>query len=1052
MLAYHVYNQSLIWPLDPWYEAWSRIGSSRRDNTLAHAHELAAGQSHLRGPGSTRGWPSTPGLDPVIADYRQVRPWAGCVMNDGVDHRYFSAHDEIVGAVASIQVCEYSDNVQGRPTSPQLLEPVINPTAGLDAADRVYTFEGATGSIDGEPPAWSLMGIVLERAVEADGYDIHIAYRGSQSGDAYRAAYQGLVLEEGNPDWVTDMEIRKMVDDHRFSTVGSMVLGFRDSVLSSFGTLVECLVDIAERRGSAPRAIHIGGHSLGGALAVQLAAALTVGNLAKTLPEPLREWPWPELELRTFGSPKAGDGAFADNFDDVVSARRIWVDGDPITEFPLNQHIGTPVPLQSGLSGTINHEPFVIRQSMVESITWNHPDAEHPSWLDHEPWQAFENLGQVLLAAEANGESLTALFNGEPSPHIDLFVELAGRVVATASSYRIPFTKPRRERERRQRQLHNLFATRVDSLDALSVHLKKFRGVQPTSEIENHLRRVYMLREASRNGWTTNQLLDDAYLARTLGTFRHPMPTDGDAERTVSIALGPPPNQRDIARVNALIWMRQKHHETVNDGSVDGFRRRVPPTSGMPHLVRACGFFPGLEWLPKELLVPTTIPDEAQLVTGYKAKYYGLGKLGWDLYARSPIRPEVPWRPEYEWNAAFPGTGDGWEHPTSDETYTRLRLQGPNPFMLQQTDDGFELDFSELFDGVFPPIRATFDLVDDTLAPRDITIGTFVHRPGDPTWDRAKRVVNAADIRSIPFVRHLLDVHFIVGQAFAVSAYSLPTWHKLRPFMHFFSFGTIQVNDFAYRAFFTPSSYFIASGFMTGEAAASLFANRVAAFDLDEWIVPKDIAKRGIGNIPRHPYVEDAQLIWPEFMALVERHLDELGLDDDVIAADPDLQIWYLTLAKMIPNMSAADVPLDRQRLVELCAAFLYNNVVHEICGDMSPILGSNDPDDKAVVNLDKLAAAIGDGSLTTPLPAPSMADVFLMDQASYTSRFNVGGNKISDINASRWVDDPKLADAIVDLQTTLVRLEAQLVAHNDARAVRYSRMLPENWEASISF
>ena len=418
-----------------------------------------------------------------------------------------------------------------------------------------------------------------------------------------------------------------------------------------------------------------------------------------------------------------------------------------------------------------------------------------------------------------------------------------------------------------------------------------------------------------------------------------------------------------------------------------------------------------------------------------------------------PIRCSVTaLRSSYEWNKAFPATRDGWADPTSDETFVRLRLQGPNPFMLKRTSTGFELDFSQILDGVLPPICARFDLEPHGLVPRDITIGAFTHRPGDPTWDNAKRVVNAADIRCIPFARHLLDVHFIVGAAFALSAYSLPTWHRLRPFMNFFSYGTLQVNDFAYQAFFVPSSYFIASGFITGEAAHNLFKNRVANFTLEEWIPPRDITTRGIDQIPEHPYVRDSLSIWAEFQSIVSCYLDELGYDDNSIAADNHLQAWYLTLSGLIPNTDPQASPLSRDRLVELCCAFLYNNVVHEICGDMSPILGSLDPDDKAIINLQKLIETIGSGRLDRPLPAPTMADVFLMDQATHASQFNVGGNNLLNITASRYIDDPKLDRAVADLQVALRKLEAQLVERNHSRDVSFSRMLPSYWEASISF
>lgn len=1047
-----MYNQTLIWKLDPWYEAWSRIGSSRRDNVLSITHERVAGRTELRGPGSTRSWSHNTALDPVITDYGLVKPWQGCVVNDGVDHRYFCAHPSMTDSIRDITVCQYTNTVADRPTKPEMGRPIRNPDAKAGANDRLYAFEGATGSIDDLPPAWSLLGIALTRHAADGGYDVHIAYRGSQSGDAYRAAYEGLVLEAGNPDWVTDMEIRKLVTDHRFSTVGKVVRGIRDSVVTSFGSLLECLEDVATTNGQPPRKIHITGHSLGGALATQLAAALTVGNLADALPDALRSWPWADLELRTFGAPKSGDHEFAAHFDATTTARRIWVDGDPIPEFPLNSHVGHAVELGSGFSGTMNHEPFVIRQAMVTSVAWHRPSDLDAPWTRHEPWGAFDSLGDALLAAEANGDEIDTLFEADHTPYTDLFVEIAAAVIESPSSYRSPWTKPRLELRRRARALERAFASPVDSLDGLRRQLRNFRGLQPGSSIEDHLRRIYVIRAAARNGWTATDLLDDEHIAKLLGTHRRPRPTADDSSRYVELAAGPPPNKHDIARVNGIIWMRQKHHEVVNKGSVKNFRRRVPPTSGMPHLVRACSHYPGLDWLPKELMVPRTIPEEAKLATGYKAMYYGLGKLGWGVYARSPIRPEVPWDPSYEWNDAFPETGDGWEHPSSDETFVRLRTQGPNPFMLRKVDDGFELDFSDLFDGVLPPIVARFDLVEGQLVSREISVGPVVHRPGDITWDRAKRAVNAADIRSIPFIRHLLEVHFIVGQAFAVSAYNLPTWHALRPFMHFFSFGTIQVNDFAYQAFFEPSSYFVASGFINEAAAASMFKNRVATFDLDEWIVPKDIENRGLEAISGHPYVADAQLIWPELVGLVERHLDDIGFTSATIASDNDLQAWYLTLAKMLPNTDAQAIKLDRTRLVELLSAFLYNNVVHEVCGDMSPILGSEDPEDKAVINLERLAESIADGTLSTPLRAPSMADVFLMEQASYTSRFNVGGNKILDITADRWVDDPKLSAAIIDLQSTLRRLEAELIERNDGRDVRFSRLLPSNWEASVSF
>ncbi len=519
---------------------------------------------------------------------------------------------------------------------------------------------------------------------------------------------------------------------------------------------------------------------------------------------------------------------------------------------------------------------------------------------------------------------------------------------------------------------------------------------------------------------------------------------------------GAAPSRLDQLKIRSVVWMRRRNQDTVDQGDVDGFRRRRMPTSGMPELVRAGVKHPHMSWVPEELMVADEIPPEVRLPVGYKVKYYLFAKTGFKLYNRMPIQADVLWRPDFEWNREFPPTRDGWQHPTQDHTFARLRLQGPNPWLLRRTGDGerptFEVDYSPYFDGVLPPIVARFAVVDDEFVASDITVGPHTHRPGDPTWDQAKRVANAADARYVAFGRHFLETHLVVGQAFALAAFSLPVWHDLRPFMQFFTYGTLDVNSTAYAALVTDGSYFVESGFISTDAAARLFDAATERFDLGQWTDPiGDIERRGLSAIPGHPYVEDAQTVWPAFVEVVERHLDDLGLDDATILADKDLQGWYLTLLKILPNADWEGA-LRRPRLVELCTALLWNNVIHEVAGDLSPLLGSEDPLDKATVNLSKLGAAIADGDLTTPIEPPTMAEVFLADQASFVSRFNVGGNNILAVNAARVVDDPKLREAIEDLQAELGALQKELVDRNAAREVRFHRMLPRHWEASISY
>lgn len=1058
VLAYHSYNQTLIWPLDPWYERWSRPGSSRRDNMLAAVHCAAVGLEALRGPGSVRaGWGHDAALDPVLADYRQMRPWCPSVTHDGEAYKLFTGDPDTLRSIDEVVVVEHAaEPVAGAArAAPRVAVRIPNPAAAPDARSRIHAFEGGTGAIEGRPGAWGVLGIVVDCERDDGGHDVEIVFRGSQSGNAYRAAYLGFVREGGNPDWVTDMELVKRVADPTFSPVGSVVTGFRDSVVSAMPTLARCLELVEETRGGPPTTIHVSGHSLGGALATQFAAGATVGRLPERHLPGVAHWPWSTTTLTSFGAPKVGDDAFAAHVDQHLTADRVWVAGDPITRFPTNAHVGRPVELASDATGTETHEPSVIRASLVREM------GAARSVVPTDPWRSIGTLGDVLRTAADEGVELDALFATSFVEWCDLSARLAGDVVADRSSYRVPWTKTRRELQGRRRRLLGVFDGPTRSLDELESRVGALVGVQPDSDVELHLQHVLIIREAKTHGWSTATLLSRPVLAAALDGR-----TAAASQRARALAAGSTVSQRDRTAIERIIALRLRHHEVVDGGRVRGFRRRHVPTSGMPALRRSCEHHPGLPWLPTDLVVPDRVPPEGTLPKAYVAAYYGTSKLCWNLYHRRPIDPTVEWDPAAPWNHAFPPTADGWEDPTSDDTYVRLRLQGPNPFALRRSattpldDVGrpvYEVDHSADLAGVLPPTVARFaDDHDRGLVPLDITIGGHEHRPGDPAWDDAKRVVNAADARLAVLGRHLLDVHFIVGQSFALAAFRLPSWHRLRPFMQFFTYGTLTVNDMAYRALLAPSSYFIGSGFFSVTDARHLFRNRTASFDLDDWIVPRDLERRGLDGLRgRHPYADDASLVWPAFVEVVSGHLDDLRLDDEAIAADADLQGWYSTLTDILPGTSPAstgDTSLDRARLEELCTALLWNNVVHEVCGDFSPILGSEDPADKTVVDLAALRRRIDGGTLTGPATPPGMASCFLIDQASWVSRFNVGGNNMMEINAARWVDDPKLRIGIERFQSTLRDLDDEIDHRNRGRAVRYGRMLPRNWEASISF
>ena len=110
------------------------------------------------------------------------------------------------------------------------------------------------------------------------------------------------------------------------------------------------------------------------------------------------------------------------------------------------------------------------------------------------------------------------------------------------------------------------------------------------------------------------------------------------------------------------------------------------PTSPAPRSVPAARKYTDIGWLPASLLVPERLPPEAHLPLRYKVPYYAVGKLGWLLYGRAPVDPALPWSPDSRWTALFDSSVPAWGPPAADETFVRLRLQGPNPFMLTKVE------------------------------------------------------------------------------------------------------------------------------------------------------------------------------------------------------------------------------------------------------------------------------------------------------------------------------------------------------------------------------
>jgi hypothetical protein len=320
ILAYQLYHQTVIWALDPWYEVLARGGTSRREHFMAGTHEYAkklpdrtddlyAGPAHVGALGV-----SNAKLDPVLSNYMHIRPRDPALTGDGAVYMALQAPPYIVQRIRKASVAYYSGPWQAEwPHGPTTIREVIDYGSG---DDELIAFEGGTGVVDKTEAAYSLLGYVLKRTRADGGWDAHIAFRGSRSGNAVRAALEALE-HGGNADWVSDMA-GHLIEDPYYN--GAVSTGFGAALKRCMGTIRAALLKLDQKYG-APKSIQITGHSLGAALASLCASALLQGIPGAQLSKELDGWNFSKLRGYFNALPPAATQKYAENLLKLAPGR-----------------------------------------------------------------------------------------------------------------------------------------------------------------------------------------------------------------------------------------------------------------------------------------------------------------------------------------------------------------------------------------------------------------------------------------------------------------------------------------------------------------------------------------------------------------------------------------------------------------------------------------------------------------------------------------------------------------------------------------------------------
>jgi hypothetical protein len=460
ILSYQLHAQTLIWPMDPYYEeliyyAEGELTERRSKFMEAVRHKFVNPYTNevvpllhiYRGTGrlqaAGQGWYKNDLLEPIISDYCRIYPWRPSFTRPRKNKEpwiLYSTPKIITDRIDQVRMIRYSqargpNHPQGPlidgggvqpPIHAQRPANVITPTA---ATDWLYCFEGGTGAIEGADgdrkyPLWSMMGFVLARRTLDNHnnllfYDLYIVFRGSRSG-ALRPEQAG-VHEQGAPDWVTDFDSMgtKQISAREISLSGKLNRGFATSFKTMLPTIMTCLTDIHTRAQQAPRNIYVTGHSLGGALACNFTSAIKLGlyqpNIANTqLPQLLINWPWAGMKLVTFGSPTVGNKDFCQSFNMAIqNSLRIYLTADFIVTGGVN-HVGFGYGILAAKLPTTGHDPRIIRRYLIEDLIKRKGQPALANVPAHtgekelnEPWKTFHSCEEVLNHLGAIQQNIT---------------------------------------------------------------------------------------------------------------------------------------------------------------------------------------------------------------------------------------------------------------------------------------------------------------------------------------------------------------------------------------------------------------------------------------------------------------------------------------------------------------------------------------------------------------------------------------------------------------------------------------------------------------------
>jgi arachidonate 15-lipoxygenase len=185
-------------------------------------------------------------------------------------------------------------------------------------------------------------------------------------------------------------------------------------------------------------------------------------------------------------------------------------------------------------------------------------------------------------------------------------------------------------------------------------------------------------------------------------------------------------------------------------------------------------------------------------------------------------------------------------------------------------------------------------------------------------WLFAKFCVQIADANHHEMSTHLCRTHFVMSPFAVATARQLAEDHPLSILLKPHFIFMLANNHLGQQVLINSGGY--VDRLLAGNLAESmeLVKNAYEGWNINEFALPKEIANRGMSEIPHYPYRDDGMLVWEAIHTFVSDYLNHFYPTTIEITGDTELQAWAAELSNQTNGGKVKGMPERITNVAEL--------------------------------------------------------------------------------------------------------------------------------------